>query len=470
MKKILTILTFAASTICFGQNTIKSIYIPDIAREFVQFTTTASAGTMPSASAFTVNGVNPTAVIKTNDTLVSLLCVSAFSEGQSVTVNYTAPGGGQIGGMASFTSRGVDNQITAGVIHHWTTSGHTSIFLDYLTDFNTTYSIDSGDIVELDFGDYLDFDVSYMTGVRFVAKYSATADSVRFKYFNIREKVINSGLFGHPAMPTQNVRIRSIYAGNFGIGCFATGYIWFENLYIYNVSQGVQVKTVSDLPFPPYNQSRLPYQNLTTKYITVHRSSEEAFYIGSDVAAPLIPIRWTGFGLVVDSAGRDAFQYRNGNGVWLKNLTATTIGEEHNLSHSHCFLWGTTTEGTGYVENLTGTDIWGNGALINGYGVITFKNVNLSSKENTVYVKNYDDHDEYNVKGLVLNFICASNVFECTTDPGGYSLDVRMDPVKTRIVVNINSSTTFDNPLYVETGNGVIVNYTSVCKSIGFIN
>jgi hypothetical protein len=474
MRAVFFILSVFLSFSAIGQNTIKSIYVPDIARKFVIVTTTASVGvTMPSTTAFEVNATNPLEVIKTNDTTFSLRMNTAFTQGASVSVDYTTPGGGELGSLPSFSSRLANNQIGSGTVRTWTDDDY---FLGVGTDFNTTNSCSAGDIYEIPPGTDLGFfDVSLMTGIRFVSGYSATGDSVLLDYFNIREETINSGLFGHPALPYQSIKIRNTYAGNFGIGCFATGDIWFENLEIHHVSQGIQVKTVSDIASPPYNLSRLNYQNLVTRNISVHHCSEEAFYIGSDVAAPLIPITWTGWNLSVAYSGRDAYQYRNGRWVWLKNLTMETVGEEHNLSHSHGFLYGTTTAG-GYVENLTGTDIWGNGILVNGYGRLTFKNISLSSKENTVYIKNYDDEDNYNQKGLIVSFICGSNWFDCTTDPGGYSLDVRRDNTKTQVKVLYHSSTTFINPIYIEDGvnggpdYGIIYSSNTVCRKTGIFD
>jgi hypothetical protein len=284
---------------------------------------------------------------------------------------------------------------------------------------------------------------------------------VLFTYCNFREKAIHVGLLGHPAAG-RNVKIRSTNGGFFGMGIYATGRIRLENLEIYNVSQGIQVKTVSDIPTAPYNLSRLTYQALVTKNIYVHNVSEEAFYIGSDVAAPLIPISWTGYGLVCDSIGRDAYQYRNGDWVWLKNCMMNHIGLKHELTQSQGFLFGTTTQG-GYIENVSGSDIWGNGMMINGYGTLTIKDCNITSRMNTVYIKNYDGQDNYKMRGLTVNFSCTDNWFDCTTEVEGYSLDVRRDPAKTKITVNINSATTFVNPTYIETANGVLVHYNNFC-------
>jgi hypothetical protein len=242
------------------------------------------------------------------------------------------------------------------------------------------------------------------------------------------------------------------------------------------VVQGMQVKTVSDIPSAPYNLSRLGYQNLTTKNIWVHHTSQEAFYIGSDVPAPLIPISWTAYGLIVEHAGRDAYQYRNGRWVWMKNCTMSDIGEGLDDAHSHGFLYGTTTAG-GYVENLTGSNIRGYGLQINGYGTLTFKNCNVSSGFNACYIKNYDNEDNYNQGGLVVNFVCNTNTFTCSA-VAGYGLDARRDPAKPKITLNINSSTTFTGATssrYVEDGvhggvdNGIIYRTNSVCEKKGIL-
>lgn len=465
MKKLVFLIAVFSALVTSGQNSISRIYVPDIARDWVIVNTAASVGvTTPATSQFSVNSTTPAEVKLINDTAFGVRMGSSFSIGQSITFTYTASGG-LLGSLPTITSRSVNNQVTAGVVHNWTTSGHTNIFLGMGVDFNTTYSIDSGDIISLAPGDYGSFDVSKLTGVRIVSAYSSSGDSVRFSFFNVREETVDVGLSGHPAMKMP-IKIRNNYV-YFGIGCFATGYLWFENLEIYHVKQGIQVKTVSDLLFPPYNLSRRNYQRLVTRYDSVHNTAEECFYIGSDVAAPLIPISWTGYGLACDSAGRDAYQYRNGDWVYLKNCTMTHIGLEGNTDHSHGFLFGTTTKG-GWVENITGSNIGGNGMLINGYGTLTVKNCTISSYANNPYVKNYDDFDSYSMGGLTLNFVC-NNSFNSYGAGDPRTPDIRRDPAKLPMTINISSGTTFLKPNYIEDGvhggvnNGIVVNFTENC-------
>lgn len=441
---------------------IKSLYVEDLARDWLRIEFHNNIGTdVPSTDNIDVNGTHPNLIKLIDDSTMYCRFSSDFTSGAALYLNYTAADG-LLGDLPSIVEHGIDNRVSSRPVLHWTTTEFDSYFSNYTSNFNTARSVAEGSIIKLAPGYYHGIDIAWITDVTFESEYSA--DSVVFDYVNFREKGTHVGLIGHPAAG-RNIKIRNANAF-FGIGCYSTGRLRFENLEIHHAVQGIQVKTVSDIDEEPYNLSILNYQALITKNIWIHDVDQEAFYIGSDVPAPLIPINWVAYGLVVNRTGRDVYQYRNGDYMWMKNCTMDSVGLNHEDPHAHGVLVGTTTKGA-WIENVTGSNIYGYGFQLNGYGRVTIKNCNITSRMNTVFIKNYDDNDSYNMKGLVVEFICAGNVFDCTTEVEGYSLDVRRDDTKTPIAVHVNSGTTFVNPTYIEPDKGIEYKTGNYCTKGG---
>lgn len=431
-------------------NAIVALWTEDIARNWVRVEFDNSIGTTaPDVSQFTITGKTVTEVVMRSDKLLYLKVNSDFAIGDTPTLSYTASGG-LLGNLPTQTGIAIDNYITAATVRTWT---DTNYYLDQYSDFNAAKGSASGDLWKIPAGTYGTFDIGQFTDQTFVC---ADDGDVEFTYMNVREAGLHVKLLGHPA------RVRSLKLGgspgNFGIGCFTTGNITIEDFEITNVKQGIQVKTVADLLYAPYNLSREDYQNVIIRRGKINLTSEEAFYVGSDQPAELIPINWLIEDVELIDIGKDGVQVRNGGGE-VRNITASAvtkpyaIGWDGNLSHAQLLNYGTTSTGC-LFENCSADSVFGNGVFINGYGPVTLRNLNIASEQNTVYIVNYNDHDEFATGGVVVNFE-GTNVFTCTRVTGDpRPLDVRRDDTKTTTIeVNVNADTSFvGGAIYVEDG------------------
>lgn len=438
-------------------NTITAIWTEDIARDWVRVEFENSIGvTAPALSQISITGKTVTEVVMRFNKVLYVKVNSDFSEGADIDFTYTRIGS-LLGGLGSQTIP-VTNYITDAVKMTWALSDY---FLNVDTDFPH-----NNKIIVVPAGFYGSLDIGRGENITFVM---GDDGDVHFDYCNFREAVLNYICIGHPAR-VKNLKIHNPTPySNFGIGCFATGNIRIEDFEIYNVVQGIQVKTVSDIDEPPYNLSRTNHQTVSIKRGRIANCSQEALYIGSDVAAPLIPINWTIHDIELEDIGRDGVQVRNGSGevrrvTAVKNVKDYAIGWEENAVHAHFLAYGETTT-SGLFEDCTCNDgVYGNFLFINGYGGVTVRRCSGSSNLNAVYINNYGDHDEYDVGGKTVTF---EGINSFTTDTGGdpRALDARRDVLKTNITLNINPETTFNNPVYIEDGddgpdNGIVTNYT----------
>lgn len=474
MRYLLTILSFVFSFATSGQtNSIKRLYVEDGFRDWVFVQTYGSVGTTaPTTSQFDVGGTAPAEVKMVDDTTVGLRFSSNFTQGASINLDYT-PSGGLLGNLPSQSNRAIDNQITDAIIVDKNTSNFSNYFLGSGSNFNTVQGFSSGKkyYVRLAAGDYgTSIDIYEADDVVFIAAYTPN-DSILLRQVNFREKFTHGGIIGHPAQAERNIKIRSAYAA-FGIAIFGTGNFEIRNCEIHHNAQGVQCKTVPDIPTPPYTDIVLDYQNLFAKNVWVHDTEQEAWYIGADVAGPVL-ITWTGYGIRCNRIGRDAYQGRNSKWIFLKNCTMDSIGLEENLSHAQGLNYGTNSGGA-WFEDITGTNIKGNGAFSNGYGPVTYKNCNISSEQNNPYIINYNDHDDQSIGSTTVYFLCDNN-FVSTGSGDPRTPDIRRDPAKTSMTVNISTGTVFNQARYIEDGvnggtnNGIIVNEGIACAIDQFL-
>lgn len=451
-------------------NNISAILTEDIARNWVRVEFDNSIGTTaPDASQFAITGKTVTEVVMRADKLLYLKVNSDFAMGATPTLSFTASGG-LLGNLPTQAGVAIDNNITAATVMTWSTTDH---FNDQSTDF-----AHNGKIIKVPAGTYGYLDIGMGEDITFVCGEDGPA---HFDYCNFREAVLHCTIIGHPAR-TRTLKIHNVGGylpggGFFGIGCFATGNLRFENGEIYDVKQGIQVKTVSDLLFYPYDLSRTNYQNVIIRDFKIKNTSEEGLYIGSDVPAPLIPITWDISDIDFVDLGKDAVQVRNGSGE-VKRITATkedgdwSVGNIEDGINGHFLAFGTTSDGCVF-EDCNAEDVFGNGLFSNGYGDVTLRRCTISSKGRTVTITNYGGEDNFSVGQTTVNFE-GVNEFTCT-DVTPYSLDARRDAVDaigsgTDITLNIGPDTVFNGNTYVENmpveafgggyRGGISLNYT----------
>lgn len=464
MRILLFILLFPF--IGFSQtNSLKETYIEDWARDWVYFTTAGSVGaTIPATTSFNVNGSTPNLVVLVNDTTVGLRFAFNFSVSGSYDLDYTHAGS-ELGGLPSQTNRPVINRITTAVIIDKNPSNFANYFLGSSSDFNTVHSLSPGVkyYFRLAAGNYgTGIDIYWMTDVTFIAAYTPN-DSIVMDALNLREKVNHGGIIGHPSQPENNIKIRN-GTNYFGISIFGTGSFRVRNISIHHTVQGIQMKTVPDIPTPPYTDIRLNYQNLETKYVDIRHTSQEALYIGGHIPGPVM-IKWWAYGCSLDSIGYDGYQYRNGDLLYLKNCTYGRVGLLGGTVNGHGVAYGTNTK-WGWIENVSGIDAAGNGLFVNGYGTFTIKNCTFNGDGNLPYIINYNGEDNQSIGYLIVNMVCT-NTFNSTRTTGDpRTPDIRRDVLKNPMTINISSGTTFVDPTYIEIGNGIIVNYTTDCPNL----
>jgi hypothetical protein len=452
-----------------SQNTIKEIYIEDWARDWVFFTTSSSVGvTVPATTNFNVNGAIPNLVKLVNDTTVGLRFASNLSISGTYDLDYVHAGS-ELGGLPSFANEPVDNRITMAVIIDKNPGNFANYFLGDASDFNVVHSLTPGVkyYFRLAAGDYgTGIDIYWMTDVTFIAAYTPD-DSIVMNAVNLREGVIHSGVIGHPAQQENNIKIRNDF-DFFGIYLAGTGNFIIRNTSIHHVVQGVQMKTVPDVPTPPYTDIRLDYQTLETKYVDIRHTLQEAWYIGGHIVGPVL-IKWKGYGLTVDSAGYDGFQYRNGDTLLLKNCSYGRVGSLGGTVHGHGVAIGSNTKWS-WVENVSGIDAAGNGLFINGEGIVTVKNCTFNGDGNLPYIINYNYENLQDINSLTVNFVCTNTFNSTRTISDPRTPDIRRDPAKIPMTINISAETVFVDPMYIEDGingtnNGIVVNYdvTGTC-------
>lgn len=459
-----------------GGNTILAIWTEDIARDWVRIEFQNSIGvTPPLISQFTITGKTVEEVVMRADKVLYLRVDSHFASGASITMSYIASGMA-LGELGNQSGVPITNNISSRPFEVWSTE-RINHFNNQDTDLNAAEGWGTdGAVIELDNINFGAVDIGRAENLIFVAKYGGDTEAT---YFNAREAVLHFTLVGHPASLTKNMKIHNGQA-YFGIELSATGNLRVEYVDIYDVVQGIQVKTVSDLLFPPYNLSREDYQNLIFKNSRVANTTQEAAYIGAHIPAPLIPITWDIQDIELEDIGMDGIQVRNGSGE-VKRVTATknlqdyAIGWAENAIHAHFLAYGEVTTGGLFEDCVCEDGAFGNLIFCNGYGEVTFRRISGRSELNAVYINNYGTQDSFSVGSKTVNFEGANSfdVIRTTGDPK--SLDARRDAAvgKTDITLNINPETTFTDGTYIEDWpeeevpsapgtywGGIVVNYT----------
>ncbi len=328
----------------------------------------------------------------------------------------------------------------------------------------TTYGLSPGDVIVLQAGYY---DQLYFTGyfddITITSGSTGTVNILGFVNFGPEGK--HHKLVGNMAA-NKNIVINSGLDGYFASSSRASGSIYYRNLDLQDNFMGIQVehRDNTDLEYPSY---LLDYQDLTIRDVNIDGTGQEAMYIGSNIVSD-----HQIYGVIRDctvaNCGRDGIQCRNGI-FTIDNNTVTNVGTNAESAHGHGILYGggggsTNINEKTYITNNTVSDAEVYGIFANGYGYVWIEGNNIQSNtESAIYCKNYESNSEDILNIGFQHFTIKDNSLN-TTDPSSpLSIDIRRDPVKCPVTVDLYSDNTLSDGVYIEDGvngpnNGITTN------------
>jgi hypothetical protein len=295
-------------------------------------------------------------------------------------------------------------------------------------NFNTVEGVDPGDYIVLESGSYGHiniqgtFDDLWIMGPPSGMAY---VNSFGFGDFGLNVHIIENPA----ANGVKTLTITNAAYDYFAINCRSTGRIIFRNFNITDAEMGIQVETrIEDIA-----NYRAAYQTLTITGIDINGTNQEGMYIGADTYST-IPITWYIANNTVSNTGRDGIQVRNGSGT-VENNSGSNIGLNEDSNHGHGILYGTGSTGC-IIRNNTFTNIFYYGALINGFGNITFTGNTLEAGNSGFYFINYAGEQDYEGVGHQ-TLTLVGNTF--TGVP--VAIDCRRDPAKNPMTLTLGSNT-----------------------------
>jgi hypothetical protein len=277
--------------------------------------------------------------------------------------------------------------------------------------------------------------------------------TVRISYTNFGKTGTGLKFVGHPNR-NKNLLLQNIGTDvYFALHSRNAGDILFRNFKVDGAAMGVQ-----HVIYPEEESSyTIDHVNLVIDNVEISNVDQEGIYVGSHIGS-LIQHNAIIKNCVLTDIGRDGIQTRSGR-FKIFNNTGTNIGTNGEDPHGHGILIGTSGGSTLYSERSiisgnTFTNVHYYGIFVNGFGYVDIENNTIQSGNNAINTKNYEsDTEDLLSIGFQTLMIKGNNL---TGSPN--AIDIRRDPAKCPVTVNLYGDNTLTGSQYIETSNGIVLN------------